>query len=120
MPLSDRAFRALARDEPEVVLALIRVALPGLVAPRASVKPERVDDPNLDVPTIRDADWIARIGRAVLLHVECQGYRDPEFPTRVFRYHLGFVLRYPARRVETVVLWLTPASCEQRRAVIEI
>jgi hypothetical protein len=112
---SDRAFRALARAEPEVVAALLAAVLPGLVPARRRLTPEHVDDPHLEAgQALVDADWIARFGRCLLVHTEFQGYRDTTFLSRLFRYHLALVLRYPLRCVRTVAVWLIPPPARQR------
>ena len=50
MPSADRAFRALAREPPDVILALLeRVALT-LRDRTSSIEPAAVDDPHLDPP----------------------------------------------------------------------
>ncbi len=94
---------------------------PGTLNEGALVTPELVDDPFLEPPPpALQADFVARIGSDRLLHVECQGYRDPKFLERVFRYHLTLALRYFPRRVETVAIWLVRPSQAQRLGVIEI
>src|SRR5262245_56882235 len=88
MAKSDRAFRGLARSEPNTILSLTRVIATALVPPNADVTPEMVDDPHVQAPPIADADWVARIEPGELLHLECQGYRGRDFPSRLFKYHL--------------------------------
>src|SRR5262249_750931 len=85
-----------------------------------TVTPDGVDDPHLDViaPAL-DADWVARVGDDRVLHVECQGYRDPGFPERLFWYHVSLVVQYRPRRVDTVGLWLIAPPGRQRASVIE-
>jgi len=120
MAYTDRAFRALAQERPDLVLALLRAA--GVeIAQRADVDvvPEEVDDSQLVRPATPATDLVARLGADALLHVECQGYRDPDFADRVLRYHLTFVLRYPARRVHTVALWVIRPQARQRAGEIE-
>ncbi len=81
MALSDRGFRALARDEPGTIVRLMQMAVTDMVPAAEVVTPEMVDDPHLDPPPpALEADWIARVGDDELLHVECQGYRDRGFP----------------------------------------
>jgi hypothetical protein len=112
---SDRAFRALARAEPEVIAALLSIALPRLVPRGARVTPEEVDDPNLEAADqLVEADWIARMGRRSLVHAEFQGYRDATFLQRLLRYHLALVLRYGARIVRTVAIWSIRPPASQR------
>lgn len=121
MAMSDRAFRGLARDQPAALVDLFEVVAPDLLPRGARVTPEKVTDPHIEpAPSALEADWVARVEPGELLHVECQGYRDPRFPSRLFRYHLGLVLRYPERRVRTAALWLTSAPAPQRRDRIEI
>jgi predicted transposase YdaD len=117
VPYSDRAFRALVREQPEVLLALLEATLPPQPWLDGPVTPENVDDSHLDLPPTIDADSVARSG-SVVLHTECQGYRDATFSDRVFRYHLLLTLRYPAFRVETIALWLARPSPAQRDGVI--
>jgi hypothetical protein len=117
MPASDRAFRALARARPDVLVALIRVARPDLLPEGATLDQEAVDDPHLDLPPAMDADLVARLGDDEVLHIEGQGYRDPDFEERLFQYHLRLVLRYRKRRVRSVALWLRepPQGTARRR-----
>jgi hypothetical protein len=115
---TDRAFRALARAEPGVVLALLRLALPDFM-PGVTIDQESVEDPKLDLPPPREADLVARAGERDVLHVEGQGYGEKSFDERVFRYHLLLVLRHPTRTVNTVALWLVPPRPEQRLKRIE-
>ena len=111
----DRAFRALARELPQWVVALLEHIAPQLLgsARGATVQPEHVDDPHLDPPPALEADWVARLGDDELLHVECQGYRDSGFVDRLFRYHLALLLRYPQRKVRTVALWVVRPAAHQ-------
>ena len=121
MAHSDRGFRVLAREEPDTILRLVQVLVPGMLSLGARVTPEMVDDPHLDAPPpALDADWVARVEPDDVLHVECQGYRDTAFPSRLFRYHLSLALRYPQRRVRTVALWLLLPPAQQRLDCIEI
>jgi hypothetical protein len=117
VPYSDRAFRALVRDQPDVLLALFDVVVRPRLALAGAVTPEDVDDTHLDLPATLDADSIARCGDTVL-HTEFQGYRDSTFDDRVFRYHLLLALRYPAFTIETIALWIQRPSEAQRRGVI--
>jgi hypothetical protein len=101
---SDRAFRALAHHEPDVVVATLRVLCPTLVAAGASVTPEDLEPTRLDaIAPAREADWVARVGGAGLLHVECRGYKEGDFIDRLLRYHLSLVLRAWSREVSTAV-----------------
>jgi hypothetical protein len=114
MPKSDRAFRALARAQPDVVAGLLAAVAPGLLPAGAVLTTEDVAPTSLDaLPPELDADFATRVASDALVHVECQGYRDPGFEERTLWYHVGFALRHRGkRRVRTVALWLTtpPAS----------
>jgi hypothetical protein len=115
MPISDRAFRALARNEPSVIATLLRVIAPAVVPVGAPLTPDDVATSQLDaLPPALDVDWVARAPGDELLHVECQGYRDPGFVDRLFWYHLRLALRDPRRRVRSVAIWLTRPSQRQR------
>lgn len=114
MAYTDRAFRALAQERPELLLALLRVAGVELARHDVDVVPDDVADSQLVAPASPAADLVARLGPDALLHVECQGYRDPDFADRVLRYHLTLVLRYPSRRVHTVALWVIRPPARQR------
>jgi hypothetical protein len=113
---SDRAFRALANNEPQVVVEALRVLLPTFLPPalavdRAEPAPTRLDA--LAPP--RDADSVLRVGKRLLAHVECQGYRDTTFPERVFWYHLELAVAHRPRRVCTAAFWLLRPPEAQRR-----
>jgi hypothetical protein len=120
MPRSDRAFRALAQAKPEVILDLVRTLAGHVLADGAAVSREAVDDPRILLPASHEADWVARVDAEEMLHLECQGYRDTTFLKRLFRYHLGFVLRYWPRQVQTVALWLIVPPPRQRRNTIVV
>ena len=115
MPTSDRAFRALARAQPDVVVGLLQAITPTLLPPHVVPVPDDVAPTHLDgLPPELDADFAARVTSDALLHMECQGYRDSEFSERVLWYHVGFALRYRGkRRVRTVALWLIPLPSPQ-------
>jgi hypothetical protein len=117
MPTSDRAFRALARAQPDVVVGLLHAITPTLLPPDAVPVPDDVAPTHLDgLPPELDADFAARVGSDELLHMECQGYRDSGFSERVLWYHVGFALRYRGRRrVRTVALWLIPLPSAQSK-----
>ena len=66
MASTDRAFRALARAEPDVVLAVLRAALPEFMA-GITLDAEAVEDPKLDLPPPVEADLVARAGSDELL-----------------------------------------------------
>jgi hypothetical protein len=109
MPRSDRAFRALARAQPDVIAGLLAAVAPGLLPPGAALVPDDVAPTQLDgLPPELDADFATRVAADGLAHVECQGYRDAGFEARTLWYHVGFALRNRGkRRVRTVALWLT-------------
>lgn len=111
----DQALRALARVDPPVLLALVHAVAPQVLPADATVTANAVDDPHLDAPPPPlEADWIARIDPEDLVHIEFQGYRDGDFPDRLFRYHLTLVLRYPGRRVHTIAIWFIVPPERQR------
>jgi hypothetical protein len=119
MASTDRAFRALARDAPATVVALVRLVAPDTLGAADDSEIVALDDPNLDEPPHpREADFAALVGRDALSHVELQGYGERGFDLRVFDYHLGFVLRHPTRTVRTLAIWLSPPRPEQRAAVL--
>ena len=109
MPKSDRAFRALARAQPDIIAALLAAVAPGLFPPGAELVPDDLAPTHLDgLPPELDADFATRVAEGGLTHVECQGYHDTGFEARTLWYHVGFALRNRAkRRVRTVALWLT-------------
>jgi hypothetical protein len=109
MPRSDRAFRALARAQPDVVVGLISALAPDLLPEGAAPVPEDVTPTRIDaLPPEMEADFAARIADQDLVHVECQGYHDAGFEPRTLWYHIGFALLYRGkRRVRTVAIWLT-------------
>jgi hypothetical protein len=110
MPKSDRAFRALARAQPDVIVGLLQAVAPGLIPAGAVLVADDVAPTQLDgLPPELDADWASRVASDELVHTECQGYRDTGFSARLLWYHLGFALRNRGkRRVHTVALWLMP------------
>lgn len=112
MPKSDRAFRALARAQPEVIAGLLAAVAPGLLPPDVALVPDDVAPTHLDgLPPELDADFATRVAEDELTHVECQGYQDAGFEARTLWYHVGFALRNRGkRRVRTVALWLTSPS----------
>jgi hypothetical protein len=119
MPGSDRAFRALAHAEPDVLVATLRALRPALLAPDAVVTPDDLEPTKLDaLAPAHEADWVARVGGAGLLHAECQGYGEAGFSDRLFRYHLTLVVRAWPRPVRTVALWLTRPPEAQRAGVL--
>jgi len=74
MAYTDRAFRALAQERPDLVVALLRAAGVELVRGELEIVPEDVDDSQLVAPASPAADLVARLGKDALVHVECQGY----------------------------------------------
>src|SRR5262249_44385789 len=109
MPKSDRAFRALARAQPDVIAGLLAAVAPRLLPADAALSPDDVAPTQIDgLPPELDADFATRVASDELVHVECQGYRDVGFEARTLWYHVGFALRNRGkRRVRTVALWLT-------------
>ena len=94
MPKSDRAFRALARSQPDVIVGLLHTVAPGLVPRGAALVPDDVAPTHLDgLPPELDADWATRVSSDDLIHMECQGYDDTGFSERALWYHVGFALR---------------------------
>ncbi len=119
VPASDRNFRMLGRDEPPVVAALVRAVVPGILPSDLQISPEDVVDPGIDLGTRRrEADWVALFEPAGLLHVEAQGYRDPELFDRIVDYHAALYLRFHHRVVHTVVVWFIVPPPEQRTQMI--
>jgi len=119
MPLSDRAFRALARAEPGVVVALLRAVAPEVLPPGATADSDDVMPTRLDaLPPPLDIDWASRVGPRDVVHAECQGYRDTEFPARLLWYHLHLARQHRPRRVRTVALWLLAPPAAQQPHVI--
>jgi hypothetical protein len=116
MAATDRAFRALGRDEPATLLALVDLLLPDLLPEGMSLRNLTVRDPRLDIPDPSiEADAVfVQEERNQLWHLEGQGYDEEEFLDRVLRYHLGFVLRYWDKEVRTLILWMRPPPPEQR------
>ena len=87
MSKSDRAFRALARAQPDVVVGLLRAVAPGLIPAGVAPSPDDVAPTQVDgLPPELDADWAARVTQGELLHMECQGYRDTGFSERLLWY----------------------------------
>ena len=58
MPKSDRAFRALARAQPDVIAGLLAAVAPGLLPPGAALRVEDVAPTHLEgLPPELDADF---------------------------------------------------------------
>lgn len=122
MPRSDRAFRALARAQPEVIVGLLHAVAPSIIPPGATVAPDDAAPTQIDgLPPELDADWASRVASDKLVHTECQGYRDGGFSARTLWYHVGFALRHRGkRRVRTVAIWLIPPPEEQPKDVLTV
>ena len=122
MPKSDRAFRALARAQPDVIAGLLAAIAPGLVPAGATLVPDDVAPTHLDgLPPELDADFATRVAADDLVHMECQGYRDTSFDARTLWYHVGFAIRNRGkRRVRTVALWLTSPPKDQSTAQVTV
>jgi hypothetical protein len=103
-------------------MATLRASLPNVVGYRPTdLRVELLLPTRLDaLAPPQDADWLAALSDASLLHTECQGYRDPSFLERVFRYHLWLVLQDLKRRVHTVALWLMDPPAAQTAGEVEI
>lgn len=120
MAKSDRAFRALARTQPEIVAEFLRVLAPhslpqGVDFTLDDLAPTQVDA----LPYAMDADCVARVGADEIQHIEFQGYRDLAFQDRCVWYHLGIALPYRGkRRVRTTAIWLTPLPKNQPRNIM--
>jgi hypothetical protein len=116
MAATDRAFRALAREEPASLLSLVNILFPNLLPGGPALHPLSARDPRLDTPDPSleaDAAFVED-ARQLLWHFEGQGYGEENFLDRVLRYHLGFTLRFWHLEVRSVVLWLRAPSAEQR------
>lgn len=120
MSKSDRAFRGLARAQPDFVAEMLRVLVPYSMPPDVSFTLDDMAPTQVDaLPAALDADCIARVGEDEIRHVEFQGYNDPGFSERSVWYHVGSALRYRGkRRVRTVALWLTQLPPGQTRHVM--
>jgi hypothetical protein len=84
---------------------------------RARVTPEDVDDPSVELGAVGGvADFVVRVGRLLLIHVEFQGYRDTLFGRRLVFYNAGFLKRYPRLHVKSVAIWtVRPPATESRK-----
>lgn len=116
MTATDRTFRAMARAEPHLLLALLRLLAPDHAVDSREIRPLDVLATGVDVPPPpTDADWVGRIAsRRKILHVECQGYRDRTFLQRLVRYHTALALRFVRWKVETFALWIVRPPRWQR------
>ena len=75
MTRSDRAFRALAHAEPEVLLATLRALAPQLVPRGATVRMEDMSATRQDaLAPPEDADSVMLVGDDELVHTEGQLY----------------------------------------------
>jgi len=120
MTASDRNFRILGREEPQVIDALVRLTAPDLIAHGAALTPVDVLDSKIDFGFgPREADWLSRAGPDHLFHVEGQGYGDNGFVSRLLVYHLGLSLRFLDRHVHTVAIWLRVPRPHERASVIQ-
>jgi hypothetical protein len=120
MVATDRALRALGREEPHVLLALVEHLAPGLLSQPVARLDLAVLDPRLDLPTpSTEADFVLQTGAQGLLHLEGQGYGQTTFLERLLRYHLTLVLRFWAMEVRSVALWFKRPSSVERASVIE-
>ncbi|MFO0757767.1 MAG: hypothetical protein U0359_14830 [Byssovorax sp.] len=122
MPKSDRAFRSLARVQPDIIAGFLSLVAPEVLPPGTIVIPDDLAPTQVDaLPPELDADFAARISTDGLTHLECQGYRDETFGERVLWYHVGLALRYRGkRRVRTIALWLTSPPKSQRRGEVTV
>jgi hypothetical protein len=120
MTATDRTFRAMARAQPDVLAAFLRLLSPDVVPDAAALTPLDVLTTGVDAPPPpADADWIAKLmARRRILHAECQGYRDRTFRRRVVRYHASLVLRFPGWKVHTFALWLLRPPPAQRTSTM--
>jgi len=120
MPASDRTLRAIGRDEPLVIAALIQRVAPELIPLGATLAPLDVLDSTIDYGyAVKEADWLAHAGSGCLIHVEGQGYRDSSFNERIWYYSVGISLRFPCHKVITVAIWLIVPPDRQRASEIE-
>jgi hypothetical protein len=88
---------------------------------RARVVPEDVDDPSVALSSVGGAaDFVVRVGRSLVIHVEFQGYRGPLFRRRLVFYNAGLLKRYPRRRVLSVAIWTTRPSRADSRDKIQV
>jgi hypothetical protein len=120
MAKSDRAFRALARSQPNVVAELLRVLAPHSLPPGAAFTLDDLAPTQVDaLPYAMDSDCIARVGNDEIRHIEFQGYRDDGFSERCVWYHVGTALPYRGkRRVRSVAVWLMPLPKGQTRNIM--
>jgi flagellar biosynthesis/type III secretory pathway protein FliH len=116
MTATDRTFRAMARAEPHLLLALLGLLSPETVSDPTEIRPLDVLATGVDVPPPpADADWVGRLtSRRKILHVESQGYRDRGFLQRLVRYHTALALRFVRWKVETFALWIVRPPRRQR------
>ena len=118
MDMVKAALRAVVRERPEIADLLLRELLGGALESGSTLEPEVASDEWVALDPAVDPDFVARVGRGELLHLEFQGYPDLGFVDRLFRQHLSLVLRYPERAVGTVAVWLIRPPHAQRIEVI--
>ncbi len=120
MAKSDRAFRALARSQPDIVAELLRLLTPHALPPGVEFTLDDLAPTQVDaLPYAMDADCIARAGSEVMHHIEFQGYRDGGFSERCVWYHVGTALPYRGKRiVKTTAIWLMPLPKGQPRNIM--
>lgn len=110
----DRALRALSRQEPALLIGLVRLLIPRALPPDVAVRRAHVDDPHLPLPgRERILDSLIRVGSEHLLQTEFQSYPEPVFPQRLFDYHVLCIAHYPGLTVVTVAIWLLRPPPEQ-------
>lgn len=117
MATTDRAFRALSRNQPDVVAEMLRVLVPGSLPPGATLTIDDMSPTQVDaLPQAMDADCMALLGDDAMHHIEFQGYRDTTFSERCVWYHVGAALRFRGkRRVRSFAIWLIPPPNGQSR-----
>jgi hypothetical protein len=86
MAATDRAFRALGRDEPHTLVALVRQGLPDLIPADDEPGPMTALDARLDIPDPSlEVDAVLSGEGGVLWHIEGQGYGERTFAERLLR-----------------------------------
>ena len=115
---TDRTFRALAREQPDIVLALLRASGESASELDMACSPDEVGDPQLDRPAAAiEADSVL-VFDDVVRHTELQGYRDTSFEDRLFRYHIHLAVRHWPKPVRTLAVWLfVPSERTQRHRI---
>ena len=120
MSKTDRAFRTLAKSQPENIAELLRILTPHRLPTGASFTPDDLAPTQVDaLPQALDADCVARVGEDETQHIEFQGYGDKSFSERCVWYHVGLALLYRGkRRVRTTAIWLVPLPRGESRNVM--